>query len=55
MSHSIHLYYNELEKLKTFGGTTKETAIRSAFYNLLNNYAHQRGLAMVAEVSVKTQ
>jgi predicted helicase len=52
--HSIHLYHAEVEKLKDFGGTKKETAIRNAFYNLLNDYARQRGLVMVAEVSIKT-
>lgn len=52
--HSIHHYHAEVEKLKDFGGTKKETAIRNAFYNLLNDYARQRGLVMVAEVSVKT-
>ncbi|MDR2469222.1 MAG: hypothetical protein LBD27_01915, partial [Tannerella sp.] len=52
--HSIHLYHAEAENLKTFGGTTNETAIRNAFYNLLNDYARQRGLIMVAEVSIKT-
>ncbi|MDR1201840.1 MAG: hypothetical protein LBL58_09470, partial [Tannerellaceae bacterium] len=52
--HSIHLYHSEVEKLKDFGGTKKETAIRSAFYNLLNDYARQRGLVMVAEISIKT-
>jgi len=54
MSHSIHLYQTEVEKLKDYGGTKKETAIRNAFYNLLNDYARQRGLMMVAEVSIKT-
>ncbi|MDR1673146.1 MAG: hypothetical protein LBS09_06780 [Bacteroidales bacterium] len=39
--HSIHLYHTEVEKLKAFGGTKKETAIRNAFYNLLNDYARQ--------------
>ncbi|MDR1667527.1 MAG: hypothetical protein LBS03_07550 [Bacteroidales bacterium] len=39
--HSIHLYHNEVEKLKAFGGTKKETSIRNAFYNLLNDYARQ--------------
>ncbi|KAA6327507.1 hypothetical protein EZS27_023510 [termite gut metagenome] len=52
--HSLHLYHIEVEKIIHFGGTKKETAIRNAFYNLLNNYACQRGLVMVAEVSVKT-
>ena len=54
MPHSIHFYLAEVEKLKDFGGTKKETAIRSAFFNLLNDYARQRGLMMVAEVSIKT-
>jgi len=54
MSHSIHLYHTEVEKLKDYGGTKKETAIRNAFYNLLNDYARQRGLMMVPEVSIKT-
>jgi len=54
MSHSIHQYRIEVEKLKDFGGTKKETAIRNAFYNLLNEYARQRGLIMVAELSIKT-
>jgi len=54
MSHPIHLYRAEVEKLKDYGGTKKETAIRNAFYNLLNDYARQRGLVMVAEVSIKT-
>ena len=53
MLHSIHQYHIEVEKLKDFGGTKKETAIRSAFFNLLNDYAGQRGLVMVAELSVK--
>jgi hypothetical protein len=51
MLHSIHFYHTEVEKLKDSGGTKKETAIHSTFYNLLNNYASQRGFAMIAEVS----
>ncbi|MDR3246226.1 MAG: hypothetical protein LBT50_07315, partial [Prevotellaceae bacterium] len=53
-THSIHEYRAEVEKIIQFGGTKKEMAIRNAFYNLLNDYAKQRGLMMVAEVSVKT-
>ena len=30
--HSIHKYHSEIERLKNFGGTAKETAIGSAFY-----------------------
>ena len=48
--HSLHLYHAEVEKLVRFGGTAKETAIRSAFFNLLNDYARQQGLMMVSEL-----
>ena len=51
--HSLHLYHAEVEKLVLFGGTAKETAIRSAFFNLLNDYARQQGLMMVSELSIK--
>lgn len=51
--HSIHQYKNEVEKIIHFGGTKKETAIRNAFYNLLNDYAKQRGLMLVTEVTIK--
>jgi len=52
---AIRQYRTELEKLVDYGGTTNETAIRSAFFNLLNEYARQRGLAMVAEIRIKTR
>ncbi|MDR2080743.1 MAG: N-6 DNA methylase [Campylobacteraceae bacterium] len=52
--YAIRSYYAEVEKIIRFGGTTKETAVRTAFHNLLNFYASQRGLVMVAEVSIKT-
>ncbi|MDR2789617.1 MAG: hypothetical protein LBB59_01345 [Campylobacteraceae bacterium] len=51
--YAVRSYYAEVEKIIRFGGTTKETAVRSAFHNLLNSYASQRGLVMVAEVSIK--
>jgi predicted helicase len=51
--HSIHQYQNEVEKIIHYGGTKKETAIRNAFYNLLNEYAKQRGLILVTEVTTK--
>ncbi|MDR2496332.1 MAG: N-6 DNA methylase [Tannerellaceae bacterium] len=52
--HSIHKYHVEVENLKDYGGTRKETAIRNAFYNLLSGYARKRGLTIVAELSIKT-
>jgi len=51
----IRQYRIELDKIVKYGGTTKETAIRSAFFNLLNEYARQRGRMMVAEISIKTR
>ena len=52
---AIHQYRVELDKIVKYGGTTKETAIRSAFFNLLNEYAKPRGWMMVAEISIKTR
>lgn len=50
---SINQYHNEVEKIIHFGGTKKETAIRTAFYNLLNEYAKSKGLMIVPEVTIK--
>jgi predicted helicase len=50
---SIQEYQNEVEKIIHFGGTKKETAIRNAFYNLLNEYAKQKGLMIVTEIEIK--
>jgi predicted helicase len=50
---SIKQYQNEVEKIIHFGGTKKETAIRNAFYNLLNEYAKGKGLMIVTEVTIK--
>ena len=55
MHHSLHHYHTEVERLIHFGGSANETSIRSAFYNLLNDYARQRGLMMVAELTIKAQ
>ena len=54
-SFSITNYYNELEKIVRFGGSKKETAIRNAFYYLLNDYAKQKDLMLVAEISTKNK
>ncbi|MEP6465851.1 MAG: type ISP restriction/modification enzyme [Parafilimonas sp.] len=51
--HSIHQYQNEVEKIIDYGGSKKETAIRGAFYNLLNEYAKQKGLMIVTEIEIK--
>lgn len=50
---SIRQYLSEVEKIIHFGGSKKETAIRNAFYNLLNEYAKQKELMLIPEISVK--
>lgn len=52
--HAVKEYYAKVEKMIHFGGTKKETAIRNAFYTLLNQYADQRGLILVPEITIKT-
>lgn len=51
---AIQKYYNELQKLIDFGGSKKETAIRNTFYNLLNDYASQKGLMLIPELTIKS-
>ncbi len=51
---AIHNYYNEVERIIRFGGTRKETAVRTAFITLLNEYARSKELMLVTEVSIRT-
>lgn len=51
--YAIKQYHRELEDLKHYGGTTKETAIRFAFQKLLDEYGKPLNLRLVAEVSIK--
>ena len=53
--HSIKKYYTEVDKIIRFGGSKKETSIRNAFYNLLNEYAKQKDLMLVPEVTIRTK
>lgn len=50
---AINTYLKELEKLKHYGGSANETAIRSAFQNLLTTYARARGLVLVPEIRIQ--
>ncbi|MFN4256676.1 MAG: type ISP restriction/modification enzyme [Saprospiraceae bacterium] len=52
--YAIQQYHREVEKIVQFGGDRKETAIRNAFYALLNDYARQHDLMLVAEISLRT-
>jgi len=51
--YSVKQYQSEVEKIIDFGGTKKETAIRTAFHGLLNEYAKQKGLMLITELSIK--
>jgi hypothetical protein len=51
--YSVKQYYAEVEKIIHYGGTKKETAIRNSFFNLLNEYAKQKGLMLIPEISMK--
>ncbi len=53
MHHQIQNYYHEVENIIHFGGTKKETAIRNACYDLLNEYDKTKGLMMVPEFTIK--
>jgi predicted helicase len=52
--HAIKSYQSEVERIIHFGGTKKETSIRNEFQRLLNEYAKQRGLMLIPEISIKT-
>lgn len=53
--YAIQQYHKELEKIIHYGGSKKETAIRNAFYFLLNEYAHSKDLMLIAEISTKNK
>ncbi|MEO6405821.1 MAG: type ISP restriction/modification enzyme [Ferruginibacter sp.] len=53
--YAIQQYHKELEKIIHYGGSKKETAIRNAFYYLLNEYAHGKDLMLIAEISTKNK
>jgi predicted helicase len=50
---AIQNYYQELEKINQHGGDNKESAIRSAFHNLLNEYSRAKGFVLVDELEYK--
>lgn len=51
--YAIKQYHRELEEVKHYGGTTKETAIRFAFQKLLDEYGKPFNLRLIPEVSIK--
>ncbi len=53
--YAITTYYNELENTIHYGGSSKETAIRSAFQKLLEKYADSKELKLIPEISTKNK
>ncbi|PNW33549.1 UNVERIFIED_CONTAM: DNA methyltransferase [Euhalothece sp. KZN 001] len=50
----ISQYYSEVEKIIQYGGSRKETSIRTAFQNLLNEYCKSRDFLLIPELDYPT-
>ncbi|MFQ4144601.1 type ISP restriction/modification enzyme [Chlorogloeopsis sp. ULAP02] len=50
----ISQYHAEVEKIIYYGGSRKETSIRVAFQNLLNEYCKPRDFRLIPELDYKT-
>jgi len=48
-------YQTEVEKIIQYGGSRKESAIRFAFQNLLNEYCKPKDFLLIAELDYKTK
>ncbi len=51
----ISQYHTEVEKIIQYGGSRKETSIRVAFQNLLNEYCKNRDFLLIPELDYKTK
>ncbi|MEO0013695.1 MAG: hypothetical protein RLZZ535_2084, partial [Cyanobacteriota bacterium] len=51
----ITQYQSEVEKIIQYGGSRKETAIRTAFQNLLNEYCKPKDFLLIPELDYKTK
>jgi hypothetical protein len=49
----INQYYTKLERIIQYGGSRNETAIRQAFYALLNDYDNKKNLELITEIRIK--
>jgi hypothetical protein len=47
--HLIQAYFNEIDRLKKFSGTTTEGVISEAFKDLLKSWSRQKNLQFVAQ------
>lgn len=51
----INQYYLEVDKIIKYGGSRKETSIRTPFQNLLNEYCKTKDFILITELEYKTQ
>ena len=51
----IHQYYSEVDKIIQFGGSKKETSLRVAFQNLLNEYCKTRDFLLIPELDYRNK
>ncbi|MBW4476127.1 MAG: N-6 DNA methylase [Tolypothrix brevis GSE-NOS-MK-07-07A] len=51
----VSQYYTEVEKIIQYGGSRKETSIRVAFQNLINEYCKPRDFQLIPELDYKTR
>ena len=49
----IRQYQSAVDRAKRHSGSRNEQTIRTAFYNLLNDYAHQQNLELATEVEFR--
>ena len=47
---AIHTYRSEVDQIKRFSGSTKETTVRRAVFNLINAYARPRDFLLCEEL-----
>jgi predicted helicase len=51
----IQQYHAQVEKIIRYGGSRKESSVRKPFQDLLEAYARQRNLEMIAELDYRTR
>jgi len=51
----IRQYYSKVEKIVQYGGSRNESAVRSAFEELINAYCESKNLRLINELDYKTR
>ncbi|OQY43854.1 MAG: hypothetical protein B6242_13945, partial [Anaerolineaceae bacterium 4572_78] len=52
--HKIQQYYKEIKRKMRYGGSRKETALRTTFQRLLEHYGSSKNLELVPELDYRT-